>query len=586
MWLHKIIGSSAKNPFMVFIMIFLLTLGGLWGMKNVPLDAIPDLSDVQVIIFTKWSGQSPNIVEDQVTYPIVSSLLGAPKVKAVRGISMFGLSFVYVIFEEGTDIYWARSRVLEYMAEARSRLPESVSPTLGPDATGVGWGFEYAIVRDEEKISRLRQDVADGKLKESQLNRILDNLSPEKLRSYQDWHLNFMLKSVNGVSEVASVGGYVKQYQVTLKPGALLQYKVAIPQIIRAIRESSGEVGGRVVEFNGKEYMVRGRGYVTSKEDLEMIVIRSEKDGAPLLLKQLARVSLGPDIRRGLADLDGQGEVVAGIVIVRFGEDVLSVIERVKERIKEIEAQNSLPQGAKIVPVYDRSELIHRAIDTLVWKLLEESLIVSLVCFIFLFHFRSALVAIITLPLAIIMSFLVVHWIGISSNIMSLGGIAIAIGAMVDSAIVMVENAHKHLEHAPPGSDRSTVIIEAAKEVGRPLFFALLIITVSFLPIFALEGQSGKLFKPLAYTKTFAMFFASFLSVTLVPVLMLLLIKGKIQPEEKNPVNRGLTYIFNPIARFTIHYRKQTILAAAGIMVLTILFFSLRFEPQLTLPSP
>ncbi len=534
------------------MMVFALTLGGLWALKQIPLDAIPDLSDVQVIIFTEWKGRSPGLIEDQITYPIVSSLLSAPKVKAVRGRSMFGMSFVYVIFEDGTDIYWARSRIMEYLNEASSLLPKGVSLQIGPDATGVGWGFEYAIVDESKKMGL------------------------SELRSFQDWNLRYVLKSIPGVSDVASVGGFVKQYQVTLDPGTLLQYKIPLQKVIMAIRKSNSEVGGRLVEFNGREYIVRGKGYIKSKEDLNKIVIVSDKDGAPLLLENIGRVSIGPDIRRGMADLDGKGEVVGGIVIVRFGEDVLTVIKRVKKKLEEIKV--AFPKGVKVITTYDRSELILSAINTLTFKLIEESLIVSLICFIFLFHFRSALVAIITLPLAIIMSFLAMHFLKITSNIMSLGGIAIAIGAMVDSAIVMVENAHKHLEHAPPGYDRKEVLIEAAKEVGRPLFFALLIITISIMPIFTLEGQEGKLFKPLAFTKTFAMFFASLLSVTLVPVLMVLLIRGKITPEWKNPVNRFLTWMFNPIAKITIHYKKTTMISGILIILVTFLAFSIPWD--------
>ncbi len=570
MILHNIIESSAKNPFIVFIFMFILTLGGLWGLKNIPLDAIPDLSDVQVIVFTEWPGRSPDIMEDQITYPIVTALLGAPKVKVVRGISMFGFSFVYVIFEDGTDMYWARSRVLEYMDEARSKLPGGVTPTLGPDATGVGWGFEYALVRDEEEIERLRKSVEDGKLAPEKFKKILDDLSPDKLRGFQDWYLKFWLKSVKGVSDVASVGGFVKQYQVTLNPGTLLQYKIPLQKVIQAIRKSNNEVGGRIVEFNGTEYIVRGRGYIKSTKDLYKVVVAHDMDGAPLLLEDIANISLGPEMRRGMTDLNGEGEVVGAIVVVRFGEDVLSVIERVKKKLKDLAERKSLPTGSKIVTTYDRSDLIMRAVETLKEKLIEESIIVSLVSIIFLFHFRSALVAILTLPLAIIISFMAMHFMGLSSNIMSLGGIAIAIGAMVDSAIVMVENAHKHLEHAPPGYNRKEVIIEAAKEVGRPLFFALLIITISFTPIFTLEGTEGKLFKPLAFTKTFAMFFASLISLTLVPILMVWLIKGKIMPEHKNPVNRFLIWAYQPIAHLTVHYRKTSMLIGLVIILVTI----------------
>ncbi len=583
MILHDVIESSAKNPFIVFILMFVLTIGGLWGLKNIPLDAIPDLSDVQVIVFTEWPGRSPDIMEDQITYPIVTALLGAPKVKVVRGISMFGFSFVYVIFEDGTDMYWARSRVLEYMDEARSKLPGGVTPTLGPDATGVGWGFEYALVKDEKEIQRLHKSVEDGKLAPAEFKKILDNLTPDKLRGFQDWYLRFWLKSVKGVSDVASIGGFVKQYQVTLNPGILLQYKIPLQKVIKAIRKSNNEVGGRIVEFNGAEYVVRGRGYIKSVKDLYKVVVAHDMDGAPLLLEDIANISLGPEMRRGMTDLNGEGEVVGAIVVVRFGEDVLAVIERVKKKLKDLAERKSLPIGSKIVTTYDRSDLIMRAVDTLKEKLIEESIIVSLVSIIFLFHFRSALVAILTLPLAIIISFMAMHFMGLSSNIMSLGGIAIAIGAMVDSAIVMVENAHKHLEHAPPGYNRKEVIIEAAKEVGRPLFFALLIITVSFTPIFTLEGMEGKLFKPLAFTKTFAMFFASLISLTLVPILMVWLIKGKIMPEHKNPVNRFLIWAYQPIAHLTVHYRKISMLIGLVIVIVSIYPF-LQLETEFMPP--
>ncbi|HEO64903.1 MAG TPA: efflux RND transporter permease subunit, partial [Spirochaetes bacterium] len=457
------------------------------------------------------------------------------------------------------------------------------TPTLGPDATGVGWGFEYALVRDEKEIERLRKSVVSeeemerlsqsekkGKLTQAEFGKILDNLSPYKLRGFQDWYLKFWLKSVKGVSDVASVGGFVKQYQVTLNPGTLLQYKIPLQKVIQAIRKSNNEVGGRIVEFNGAEYIVRGRGYIKSVKDLYKVVVAHDMDGAPLLLEDIANISLGPEMRRGMTDLNGEGEVTGAIVVVRFGEDVLSVIKRVKKKLKDLAERKSLPIGSKIVITYDRSDLIMRAVETLMEKLIEESIIVSLVSIVFLFHFRSALVAIITLPLAIIISFMAMHFMGLSSNIMSLGGIAIAIGAMVDSAIVMVENAHKHLEHAPPGYNRKEVIIEAAKEVGRPLFFALLIITISFTPIFTLEGAEGKLFKPLAFTKTFAMFFASLISLTLVPILMVWLIKGKIMPEHKNPVNRFLIWAYNPIAHLTVHYRKTSMLIGLVIVLITI----------------
>lgn len=542
--LKKIIAGSAKNPFLVLLGIFFFIVVGFWSLKNTPLDAIPDLSDVQVIIFTEWKGRSPDIVEDQVTYPIVTTMLSAPQVKVVRAQSFFGLSFVYVIFEDGTDMYWARSRVMEYMNEAKARLPKGINPTLGPDATGVGWGFQYALVD------------------ESGNNTLAD------LRSFNDWNLKFWLKSVPGVSDVASIGGFVKQYQVTVDPNTLLAYKIPLKKIMMAIKRSNNDVGGRTVEMSGREYMIRGRGYIKSIKDIENIPIDVDKDGTPILIKNIARVSLGPEMRRGIAELDGKGEVVGGVVVVRFGENVLKVIERVKEKLHEVEG--SLPEGTRLVTTYDRSELIEHSIENLQEKLIEESIVVSIVCIIFLFHFRSSLVAIITLPIAILLSFIPMYYMGLSSNIMSLGGIAIAIGAIIDSAIVMIENAHKKLEHAPEGYDRKAVIIEAAQEVGKPLFFALLIITVSFVPVFTLEAQEGRLFKPLAYTKTFSMFFASFLSITLVPLLMVWLIRGHITPEHKNPLNRLLIFLYQPIAKISLRFKKTTILAAILSLFLTV----------------
>ncbi|MFQ5694935.1 MAG: efflux RND transporter permease subunit, partial [Terriglobia bacterium] len=512
-----------------------------------PLDAIPDLSDVQVIVFAEWKGRSPDLVEDQVTYPIVISLLSAPRVKVVRGYSFFGLSFVYVIFEDGTDIYWARSRVLEYMQGVVGNLPEGVTPTLGPDATGVGWAFEYALVDRSG-----RHDLA-------------------QLRTLQDWYVRYWLASVPGVSEVASVGGFVKQYQVDLDPNSLLAYNLPVNKVIDAIRRSNNDVGGRVVEFTGREYMVRGLGYIKQVSDIQMIPVGTNDQGTPIYIRDIANVHLGPDIRRGVAELNGEGEVVGGIVVVRFGENALAVIERVKEKIEEI--KGSLPAGVEIVPVYDRSDLILRSIETLKEKLLEEIIIVSLVCLVFLFHFRSALVAILTLPIAILMSLVSMYYIDLNSNIMSLGGIAIAIGAMVDAAIVMIENAHKRLEkweHEGKKGNRNFILIEAAKEVGKPLFFSLLIITVSFMPVFTLEAQEGRLFKPLAFTKTFAMFFASLLSVTLVPVLMLLLIRGRIAPERKNPLNRFLIWVYNPFVRLALRFPKAVLLLTLAALVATV----------------
>ena len=545
--IEQIIAWSARNKFYVFLGTFFAIAWGIWAAYNTPLDAIPDLSDVQVIVFSEWKGRSPDLVEDQVTYPIVTALLSAPQVKVVRGYSFFGLSFVYIIFEDGTDIYWARSRVLEYMQGVLGNLPAGVTPTLGPDATGVGWVFEYALV---DKSGR--HDLSE-------------------LRTLQDWYVRYWLASVPGVSEVASVGGFVKQYQVDLDPNRLLAYNLPLNRVIDAIRRSNNDVGGRVVEFSGREYMVRGLGYIRNVADIEEIAVGTNENGTPIYIRDIANVHLGPDIRRGIAELNGEGEVVGGIVVMRFGENALAVIERVKEKIEEI--KGSLPEGVVLVPVYDRSELILRSIDNLKEKLLEEIVIVSLVCIVFLFHFRSALVVILMLPIAILMSLVAMNYIGLNSNIMSLAGIAIAIGAMVDAAIVMVENAHKRLEkwerEGRPGS-RNVVVIEAAKEVGKPLFFSLLIITVSFLPVFTLEAQEGRLFKPLAFTKTFAMFFASLLSVTLVPVLMLLLIRGKIAPERKNPLNRFLIWAYDPFVHWALRFPKTVLVLALLALLATV----------------
>lgn len=548
--IENIIGWSARNKFLVYLMTLFAIAWGVWAVYNTPLDAIPDLSDVQVIVFTEWKGRSPDLVEDQVTYPIVTALLSAPKVKVVRGYSFFGLSFVYIIFEDGTDIYWARSRVLEYMQGVTGNLPEGVTPVLGPDATGVGWAFEYALV---DKTGR--HDLA-------------------QLRTIQDWYVRYWLAGVPGVSEVASLGGFVKQYQITLDPNKLLAYDIPINRVVDRVRRSNNDVGGRVVEFTGREYMVRGLGYIKNVADVEIIPVGTNQQGTPIYLKDIANVQLGPDIRRGVAELNGEGEVTGGIVVVRFGENALAVIERVKEKIEEI--KKSLPEGVELVPVYDRSDLIIRSVDNLKEKLLEEMLIVSLVCIVFLFHFRSALVIIITLPIAILLSLVSMHYIGLNSNIMSLGGIAIAIGAMVDGAIIMVENAHKHLEHwKEEGSvgDRNVVIVDAAKEVGRAIFFALLIITVSFMPVFTLEAQEGRLFKPLAFTKTFAMFWAAMLAITLGPCLMLLFIRGRIAPEHKNPISRFQIWAYQPFVHLVLKYRKTTLLLAVLAMASTIPVF-------------
>ncbi len=546
----KLIEFSAKNKFIIFIFTFFAIAAGIWALKNTPLDAIPDLSDVQVIIYTEWAERSPTLVEDQVTYPIVTSLLAAPKVKVVRGFSFFGVSFVYVIFEDGTDIYWARTRVLEYMQGVSGKLPPGVTPTLGPDATGVGWGFEYALVD------------TTGKYDLSQL------------RTLQDWYVRYWLQSVPGVAEVASIGGFVKQYQVLINPDTLNAFKIPIMAVADNIRKGNRDTGARILEFTGREYMVRGRGYIQSIADIEKIVVGADEKGTPILVKNIGKVVLGPDIRRGSAELDGTGEVVGGIVVVRFGVNSYDVIQRVKEKIKEITP--SLPKGVKIVTTYDRSDLIERSIANLKEKLIEECIIVSLVIVLFLFHFRSALVPILTLPIAILLSFVAMYYINLGSNIMSLGGIAIAIGAMVDAAIIMVENAHTRLEEWEREGkpiDRTELVIQAAKEVGRPLFFSLLIITVSFLPIFTLEAQEGRLFKPLAFTKTFAMFFAAFLSVTLAPVLMVILIRGKILPEEKNPINRFLIWVYQPVVHFALRWKKAMLVLALLAMAATVPVF-------------
>jgi Cu(I)/Ag(I) efflux system membrane protein CusA/SilA len=544
--IERIIEASARNKFLVFLMVIFLSAAGLWSLKNTPLDAIPDLSDVQVIVYTPWMGRNPTIMEDQVTYPIVTTMISAPKVKFVRGFSDFGFSYVYIIFEDGTDIYWARSRVLEYLNQVSGRLPKGVTPALGPDATGVGWVFQYALVDETGK-----HDLA-------------------QLRSLQDWYLRYQIASVEGVAEVASLGGFVRQYQVNLDPNRLAAYRLSPKTVVDAVRMSNNEVGGRSIELSGAEYMIRGRGYIKSTSDIESIAVGGE-GGTPILVRDIGSVTLGPDMRRGIAELNGKGEVVSGIVVMRYGENALNLIDRVKRKIKEIEP--SLPAGVKIVTTYDRSDIILRSIATLKEKLIEESLIVSAVIIIFLFHIPSALVVIITLPIAIIISFIMMHYLNLTSNIMSLGGIAIAIGAMVDAAIIMVENAHKKLEHweeaGRPGS-RTEVLIEAAKEVGKPLFFSLLIITVSFLPIFTLEDQEGRLFKPLAFTKTFAMFFAAFLSITLAPVLLVLLVRGRVRPEASNPVSRFLIALYMPVIHWVLRFRKTTIVLAVVALILTV----------------
>jgi copper/silver efflux system protein len=544
--IEKIIEWSARNKFFIFLGVFFAVAWGVWALIYTPLDAIPDLSDVQVIVFSKWQGRDPQLVEDQVTYPIVTALISAPDVKVVRGYSFFGLSFVYVIFSDGTDIYWARSRVVEYMQGLQGNLPEGVTPTLGPDATGVGWAYMYALV---DKTGG--HDLA-------------------QLRTLQDWNVRYALEGVPGVSEVASVGGFVKQYQVDINPDTLLAYHLPLNKVIQAIRRSNNDVGGRVVEYTGREYMVRGLGYIQSVADLQKVAVGTNGDGTPIYLRDVADVHLGPDIRRGMADLNGEGQVSGGIVIARYGENALAVINQVKQKLATI--KSSQPKGVDIVPVYDRSNLILSAIGTLREKLVEEVIIVSFVCVIFLFHFRSALVAILTLPVAILMMFIAMYYIHLNANIMSLSGIAIAIGAMVDGAIVMIENAHKHLEkweHEGRQGNRDTIVIDAAKEVGKPLFFSLLIIAVSFIPVFTLQAQEGRLFKPLAYTKTFCMAFAAMLSVTLVPVLMVLFIRGKIAPETKNPINRFLIWVYKPIVHLVLRFPKIVLILALAALAVT-----------------
>jgi len=546
--IDKLIAFSARNAFIVLLLVLAIAGGGVWAIRNTPIDAIPDLSDVQVIVTANWEGRSPTLVEDQVTYPIVTALISAPNVKVVRGFSYFDVSFVYVIFQDGTDLYWARSRVLEYLNGLQGRLPAGVQPVLGPDATGVGWGFEYALVDRSG-----RNDLS-------------------RLRTLNDWYVQYWLRSVPGVAEVAPVGGYVKQYQIEIDPNALLAYNMPIDMVISAVRQSNNDVGGRVVEWTGREYMVRGRGYLQSVADIEQVSLGAQPDGTPVLVKDVGRVHLGPDMRRGVAELNGDGDVAGGIVVIRYGVDTYGVIAEIKRAVKE-RVEPALPEGVEFVTTYDRSALIERSIDTLQEKLVEEMVIVSLVCVIFLWHLRSALVAILTLPLSILLSFIAMQYIGLGSNIMSLGGIAIAIGAMIDAAIIMIENAHKHLEHDAGAKPRREILIEAAQEVGRPLFFSLLIITVSFLPIFTLEAQEGRLFKPLAYTKTFAMGFAALVSVLIVPYLMVLFIRGKIAPEISNPVNRFLIWTYRPFVKLVLRHKLVTLGIAVLLMLSTVPVF-------------
>jgi len=538
----RLIRWSASNIVLVLIGAVFLTLAGVYGLTKIPLDALPDLSDTQVIVYTEYPGQAPQVIEDQVTFPLTTAMLSVPHSRVVRGFSFFGVSFVYVIFDDGTDIYWARSRVLEYLNVAAQRLPAGVTPNLGPDATGVGWIYQYVLNGKE-------RDLAE-------------------LRSLQDWQVRFAVAKADGVAEVASVGGFVKQYAIVVDPQRMKALGLTLQGIRDAVRASNMDVGGRTIELSETEFMIRGRGYIQNPQDIEQIVLKAT-NGVPVTVHDVAKVELVPDERRGIAELNGEGEAVSGIAIQRYGANALDVIKNVKERLAEV--ASSLPEGVSILPVYDRSELIERAIATLKSTLLEESMVVAFICFIFLLHARSALVAIVTLPVGILMALGVMNLLGIGSNIMSLGGIAIAIGAMVDAAIVMIENAHKRLEHAPPDTPRSEVLIRAAQEVGPALFFSLLIITVSFLPIFALEAQEGRLFKPLAYTKTFSMAAAALLSVTLVPALMILFIRGRIIPEGRNPLNRVLIWLYRPIIRLVLKAKVLTILLAVAILAVSII---------------
>ncbi|MCH8268321.1 MAG: efflux RND transporter permease subunit, partial [Acidobacteria bacterium] len=552
----KIIEWSIANRFLVLLGTVFLVAAGIYSLLRMPLDAIPDLSDVQVIIYTEYPGQAPQIVEDQVTYPLTTQMLAVPFAKVVRGYSFFGFSFVYIIFEDGTDMYWARSRVLEYLNFVSSRLPRGVTPTLGPDATGVGWVFMYVLKSD-------RHDLA-------------------QLRTIQDWYLKYELTSVSGVAEVASIGGFVKQYQITLDPNKLRGYNIPIAKIRTAVQRSNNDVGGRLLEISEKEFMIRGHGYIKSLDDLRSVALGVDRNGVPVLLRDVATVQYGPDIRRGLAEWNGEGETVGGIVIARYGADSYKVIQDVKAKLAEVEA--GLPEGVEIVVAYDRSGLIERAVATLKEKLLEEGAVVAVVCVFFLLHFRSALVAIIMLPVAILISFIIMHQQGISANIMSLGGIAIAIGAMVDAAIIMIENAHKHLERDAGKKPHWRIIADASTEDGPALFYSLLVITVSFLPVFTLEAQEGRLFKPLAFTKTYSMAAASLLSITLVPVLMGYWIRGRILPEHKNPISRFLIWVYHPVLEFVLRFKWSVLLLALLTLAVTLMPFrqlGSEFMPQL-----
>lgn len=579
--IEKIIAFSFRQRFFVLLFTIFGMAWGFYALHRIPIDAIPDLSDPQVILFTEWDGRSPDLIEDQITYPIVSSMIAAPRVSDVRGYSMFGMSFVYVLFDEGTDLYWARSRTVEYLAKIRNQLPDGVNPILGPDASGVGWVFQYSIVDESGKNSI------------------------EDLRAFQDWKLRYILESIPGVAEVASVGGYVKQYQIQINPYALTHYDLSIQDIIEKVQASNRDVGGRILEVSEREYFVRGLGYLKSIEDIENIALTSSSQGTPVLVKHLARVVIGPDIRRGAIDLNGKGEAASGIVIVRYGSDAYGVIEEVKKALKKVES--TLPEGAKIVATYDRSKIIGRSIHTLKKKLLEEMLVVGGIIFLFLWHVRSSLVPILTLPIAVLFSFIPMYYFGVTSNIMSLGGIAIAVGAMVDAAIILVENCHKRLEHWEAGGKKENLLdelLKACQEVARPIFFSLLVIAVSFMPIFALYGQEGRLFKPLAFTKNFSMFFAAILAITLAPVLVRTLLtpkkeaqiknkflnrginfiwSGKIYSEEVHPISSFLYRIYTPVLEFFLKYRVKAVIGA-GLLILTVIPASMMIKSEFMPP--
>lgn len=545
--IEKIIEVCAKNRFLVFTVVLLLTLGGVYAMRNISLDAVPDISDVQVIVYTTWEGRSPDLVEDQITYPIVSGLISAPRVKTVRGFSDFGFSYVYAIFDDGTDIYWARSRVLEYMQQITGRLPEGVNPVLGPDATGVGWVYTYALV-DETG----RHDLA-------------------YLRTLQDWYIRYALASVEGVAEVASVGGFVKQYQINIDPNRMSGYGISIREVMNRVRMSNNDVEGRLLEYGGREYMVRGRGYIKSVDDIRKIVVGNNARGTPVLLRDVAHVTIGPEIRRGIVELDGKGEVAGGIVVMRFGENALHVIERVKAKIMEISA--GLPEGIQIVPTYDRSELIRLSIENLQKTLVTEIIVVSLVIIIFLLHFRSAFVPIFALPIAVVVSFIPMYLLRMTSNIMSLGGIALSIGVLVDASIVMVENGYRHLSEGTEEDRKKSfsTVVRACQQVGRGIFFSLVIIIISFTPVFMLEAQEGRMFRPLAFTKTFAMAASSLLAMTLVPVLMTIFLKGKqLKPESENPVSKFFRWFYEPVIHWVLRFKKTALFINILIIPLSV----------------